>query len=236
MLGLDKFKNIVGKKSSPDSELPEESAATSGSAASAGSKSESKADDAKPAQEAAAGSRYQSVDPVPEGETAGSSPFWRGSVSRSSGVGSRVSLTANPGNTRKSYFTGRTAIMAGILVTAVILLALPAREFLRQRSEIESARSNAATQQSRVDELQRKVDQWNDPEYIRLQARQRLRFMLPGEIAYTVIKPGDTDDSPLPVPTEQNVPNGPWFSKLWSSVGNADADDGKASSLFPGHK
>ena len=132
--------------------------------------------------------------------------------------------TAKTSGARKSFVSGRTAIVLSLLVVAVILLALPMREYLRQHSEISGAAATAQEQQRRVDELQRRLDKWQNDDYVRAQARARLHFLLPGEVGYVVM--GSDQGSGL---APSNVPRngeqkGPWYSKLWSSVEAADSD------------
>jgi cell division protein FtsB len=123
---------------------------------------------------------------------------------------------------RRSFVSGRSAILLTIAVIAVILLALPLREYLSQRAEISSAGAKAAEQHQRVDELQRQVDLWQDEDYIRGQARERLHFLLPGEVGYKVINPDAAENKLAQQPVASDGPRGPWYDRLWSSVDAAD--------------
>ncbi len=123
---------------------------------------------------------------------------------------------------RRSFVSGRAAILLTIAVVAVILLALPLREYLSQRSEISSAGAKAAQQQQRVDELQRQVDLWENDDYVRGQARERLHFLLPGEVGYKVIDPNDSENKLEQQLVEADAPKGPWYDRLWNSVDAAD--------------
>jgi len=118
--------------------------------------------------------------------------------------------------------SGRTAVLLTIAVIAVILLALPLREYLSQRAEISAAGSKAAEQHQRVDELQRQVDLWQNDDYVRGQARERLHFLLPGEVGYKVIDPNATENRLAQQPVQSEGPRGPWYDRLWSSVDAAD--------------
>jgi len=118
--------------------------------------------------------------------------------------------------------SGRTAILLTIAVIAVILLALPLREYLSQRAEISSAGAKAAQQYQRVDELQVRVNLWQDEDYVRGQARERLHFLLPGEVGYKVINPNATENKLAEQPVQSQGPRGPWYDRLWSSVNAAD--------------
>jgi len=123
---------------------------------------------------------------------------------------------------RRSFVSGRAAVLLTIAVIAVILLALPLREYLSQRAEISSAGAKAAQQHERVDELQRQVDLWQDEDYVRGQARERLHFLLPGEVGYKVIDPNSSANKLAEQPVQSEGPRGPWYDRLWNSVDAAD--------------
>ncbi len=129
------------------------------------------------------------------------------------------------GGARRAFVSGRTAVLLTIAVIAVILLALPLREYLSQRAEINSAASKAIEQRERVDELQRQVDLWQDEDYVRGQARERLHFLLPGEVGYKVIDPNAVENKLAEQPVEADGPRGPWYDRLWNSVDAADRVD-----------
>jgi len=128
----------------------------------------------------------------------------------------------SPVGARRSFVSGRAAILLTIAVVAVILLALPLREYLSQRGEISSAGAKASEQHQQVDELQRQVDLWQDEGYIRGQARERLHFLLPGEVGYKVIDPDETANKLDEQPVQSQGPRGPWYDRLWNSVDAAD--------------
>ena len=116
--------------------------------------------------------------------------------------------------------------MLGLVVCSLVVsAALPLREYLSQQSQIAGARARNAQQQARVDALERQLQQWRDPAYVKAQARTRLHFVLPGETAYVLLTP-----TPAPVASGQAAlpgvtaagPEAPWYSQIWSSVKVAD--------------
>ena len=126
---------------------------------------------------------------------------------------------------RRSFVSSRTAILLGIAVVAVILLALPLREYLSQRGEINSASQKMAEQQAKVDSLQKQVDDWQDEDFIRGQARERLHFLLPGEVGYKIIDPGTTENKLAERAPQTDGPSGPWYDRLWNSMRAAEKSD-----------
>lgn len=81
----------------------------------------------------------------------------------------------------------------------MLLLAYPLREYAVQRGEIDALREQSAAAKRQVAELTEQHRRWQDPAYVRAQARQRLHYVLPGETPYVVIRGG----SPAPRPTAE---------------------------------
>jgi cell division protein FtsB len=120
---------------------------------------------------------------------------------------------------RRTNLTGRAAVLALVVCMLAISLAYPLREFLAQRGDIGDYEAKVAAQEKRVAELTRSRERWNDPAYVKAQARERLHFVMPGETVYIVL---EADEAPAPVAaTERStrpVPKQPWFGDLWESV------------------
>jgi cell division protein FtsB len=124
--------------------------------------------------------------------------------------------------TRRTNVTGRAVIVICVLAALAITLAVPVRELLSQRAQIDALSNEVATAEQRVDELAASVADWDDPAYVAAQARTRLRFVFPGEVGYVVL---GADDRPLPPEPEATEPDrlDPWFLLVWDSVRDADA-------------
>jgi cell division protein FtsB len=120
---------------------------------------------------------------------------------------------------RRTSLTGRAAVLALVVCMLAISLAYPLREFLSQRGDIGDYRAKVTAQEKRVADLARARERWNDPAYVKAQARERLHFVMPGETVYIVLEP---DEAPAPVAaTERSTapePKRPWFGDLWKSV------------------
>jgi hypothetical protein len=118
----------------------------------------------------------------------------------------------------------------------MLSLAYPVREYVDQRSRIAALRDTAVEREHRVGELERQLERWNDPAYVKAQARERLHYVMPGETAYVVLEP---DEAPAPAaaaPTQTARPEAaqPWYAKLWSSVEGADASAAEPSGTDAG--
>lgn len=124
-------------------------------------------------------------------------------------------------------------VVCGLMLT----LAYPVREFVDQRSRIADLRQEQADQEQRVGELERQLQRWDDPAYVKAQARERLHYVMPGETAYVVLEP---DEAPAPGsgPSEggSGAPDSAeraWYSRLWGSIEEADSPAPAAPASLP---
>jgi hypothetical protein len=67
------------------------------------------------------------------------------------------------------------------------LISPDVEAFLNQRREIAEMEQSIRQAEQAVEEMQAERDRWQDPVYIRAQARDRLYYVLPGEVSYLVL-------------------------------------------------
>ncbi|MFJ9692975.1 septum formation initiator family protein [Kitasatospora sp. NPDC101183] len=127
-------------------------------------------------------------------------------------------------------FTSRATVLVLVLCSLVAILAYPTRQFISQRAEISAQRAKADHARQQVEQLRRDKARWQDPEYVKAQARARLHFAVPGETPYIAVDPaGQATDRPSSAAT----PSGgtaagavkaakPWYTGIWDSVDAAD--------------
>ncbi|HEY0360346.1 MAG TPA: septum formation initiator family protein [Mycobacteriales bacterium] len=129
-----------------------------------------------------------------------------------------------PSRRRRGGLTGRAAVLGLVLSALVLTLAYPAQRYLAQQSEIARMEQAQAAQRERIAALEERRQKWDDPAYVRAQARERLQYVLPGEVAYSITD--DTTASRTPAPEVTRAArariDGPWYGKLWSGVRAAD--------------
>jgi cell division protein FtsB len=125
---------------------------------------------------------------------------------------------------RRGGLTGRAAVLGVVLSTLVLTLAYPAQRYLAQQSEIARMAQEQAAQRERIAALEERREKWNDPAYVRAQARERLQYVLPGEVAYSITDDKASSRTPAPEVTRaaRARVDGPWYGKLWSGVRAAD--------------
>ncbi len=139
------------------------------------------------------------------------------------GARSPARPAARPGR----RLTGRAAVLGLAVCIVVLTLAYPLREYLAQRNEIAHLTAQQHRQLDRVNALEERRRRWNDPVYVKAQARQRLQYVMPGEVGYVVLDPGGQaahhDRRPATIPPPGSARRSPWYSQLWGTVQGADA-------------
>ena len=122
---------------------------------------------------------------------------------------------------RRSRLTGRAAILVLVVSVLAVSYASSMRAYLQQRDQIGDLKDQIALRQASISELEREKRRWEDPAYVRQQARE-LNFVMPGETAYVVL---DEDGEPLehetsltdPSTVAQKPPTA-WWDTAWESV------------------
>ena len=117
-------------------------------------------------------------------------------------------------------------MLSGVLVILALLIAPYVRPWLAQRSQLSQGRTEVVQLQAEVARLQAERDRWEDPAYIRQQARARLGLLDPGEVGYVRLDPAAPVRAADPRSAAAAVPprHGPaWYGTLWQSVVSAGA-------------
>jgi cell division protein FtsB len=118
--------------------------------------------------------------------------------------------------------SGRIAVIALVLLVLVISYASTLRAWLAQRDEIDAARAELVATRERVAQLSEDEERWKDPAFARAEARERLGWVLPGEVHYQVLgddgRPIGNDVSLDDPPAKAEPPPTDWYSTVWGSV------------------
>ncbi|WP_253831380.1 FtsB family cell division protein [Actinokineospora globicatena] len=132
---------------------------------------------------------------------------------------------AKPRRTRKGILglatTRRAAVVATVVCALALSVAVPLRNYLSQRSDIEVLEQRHAELEAQVAELNARKERLSDPEQIRAQARERLRYVMPGETPYMVELPSDPVTAPGAGQHGRPIPQQAWYEGLWDSVTGA---------------
>jgi len=115
-------------------------------------------------------------------------------------------------------------VLALVLGVLAVSYAYPLRAWYDQHSQRAALEQEAAELRTSVAELETELRLWEDPAYVRARARERLNFVLPGEVGYIVVDESGEASEPVDGPAGVAVSgDGPWYSRLWASVEAADA-------------
>lgn len=112
-----------------------------------------------------------------------------------------------------------------IVAALAVMYASSLRVYFSQRFEIAQTREQIAQRDARIAELQDEIKRWEDPEYVKAQARARLGWVVPGEIGYRVIGPdGKLVGGGVELNSDSDsAKRKTWWQRLWGSVETADA-------------
>jgi len=127
--------------------------------------------------------------------------------------------------TRPKAFTGRATVLIVVLVALALAYTYPVRVYLAQESQIAQMQAAQAKQEDDIRGLEEEVEKWKDPEYVRIQARDRLFYVRPGEVPLLVLNDpaGAARDA---AGTTASAPDR-WYDTLWGSVAAANAESRK---------
>ncbi|MHA7276132.1 FtsB family cell division protein [Arthrobacter sp. Hz1] len=120
-------------------------------------------------------------------------------------------------------FSGRLLALAVVLVTITVLLAPSVRTYLLQQGELNTLRDEIAALEETQLESQEQLARWEDPAYIKAQARERIFLVMPGETRYVVV--GETVPGDEAVGSSGEAPQDlPWVDALWDSIERSATD------------
>lgn len=123
---------------------------------------------------------------------------------------------------RRPRLTGRAAVLVLVLAVLTISYASSLRAYLHQRDLIGDLKADIAEGESNIKALEREKQRWQDPAFVRAQARARFGYLMPGETGYQVL-----DEQGRPLETEASLSDPDevikteptaWWTDAWASV------------------
>ncbi|EHB58290.1 Septum formation initiator [Mycolicibacterium rhodesiae JS60] len=120
---------------------------------------------------------------------------------------------------RLGFTARRAAILAALVCVLTLTIAGPVRTYFAQRTEMKQLAASEAALRKQIADLESQKAKLDDPVYIAAQARERLGFVMPGDIPYQVqLPPGaavTTDTGPQAAPVHNSDP---WYTSLWHTI------------------
>jgi cell division protein FtsB len=144
-----------------------------------------------------------------------------GPARRRSGLGgSAVTL---PLGVRICRFAGitsprRAAMLAAVVCVLALSVAVPLRNYLGQRAELAAVYEQQQVLAGKVAELERRRALLADPYHVEAQARERLRYVRPGEVPYVVQLPSGQAVAPVVGTGSPAAAPELWYDQLWKSI------------------
>ncbi|GBE64614.1 hypothetical protein MFM001_10760 [Mycobacterium sp. MFM001] len=126
----------------------------------------------------------------------------------------------------------RAAILAAVVCVLTLTIAGPVRTYFAQRTEMKQLAASEAALRRQIADLEQQKAKLADPAYIAAQARERLGFVMPGEVPYQVQLPPSAAVPTQPGPEVPTTASGdPWYTALWHTI--ADTPHGPPSQAPP---
>jgi cell division protein FtsB len=126
----------------------------------------------------------------------------------------------------------RAAILAAVVCVLTLTIAGPVRTYFAQRTEMTQLAATEAKLREQIAELEQQKVKLADPVYVAAQARERLGFVMPGDIPYQVQLPATAAAPAAPGSQAAAAPsNEPWYTSLWHTI--ADAPHGVSPTIAP---
>jgi cell division protein FtsB len=125
--------------------------------------------------------------------------------------------------TRPRALTGRATVLIVVFVALALAYTYPLRVYLAQESQIAQLKADQALQRKAIEAKSEELAKWQDPAYIKAQARAQYFYVEPGETPLLVLN----DPSVAAKSTAKDAPAAdpdPWYDTLWNSVRAADAE------------
>ena len=123
-------------------------------------------------------------------------------------------------------FSGRMLALAVVVIAITIMLAPTVKIFFDKRAELSALSADIESRQVEQDTLRQQISRWQDPNYVKQQARDRINMVMPGESGYWVFGsdlPAGTSSS-LTATAVQDPADLPWVDSLWESIRRAATD------------
>ena len=115
--------------------------------------------------------------------------------------------------------SNRVLALSAILFLLALTIAPPVKHYFTQRAQISALKSQLAADNSALQKAREELMLWQDPEFVKAQARERLHFVLPGERHYIVINDSTTDTNNGTTKIASALTDGqPWYARLIASI------------------
>ena len=136
--------------------------------------------------------------------------------------GQRRAITVESGQ-RQHTVSLRAVAIALFAILAIIIVTPTVSRFSAQQHELRAVRAELESVQQHTRELEVEKALWNDPDYVRAQARVRLGYVVPGQRLFVGADPNEgtaqeqLEERVATVNRERRA-NTPWYVTGWDSI------------------
>ena len=115
--------------------------------------------------------------------------------------------------------SNRVLALSTIFFVLALTIAPPVKHYFTQRAQISALKAQLSADNSALQKAREELTLWQDPEYVKSQARERLHFVLPGERQYIVTEGETTGNQESTTKIASSLADGqPWYSRLIASI------------------
>ncbi len=115
--------------------------------------------------------------------------------------------------------SNRLLALSAILFLLALTIAPPVKHYFTQRAQISALKSQLSADNSALQKAREELMLWQDPEFVKAQARERLHFVLPGERQYIVVGDSATEANNGSTKIASALTDGqPWYARLIASI------------------
>lgn len=124
----------------------------------------------------------------------------------------RVFSSRRPGS-------GRTFSLIAVFFIFALVLAPPIQNYFTQRAQINALRAQVDGDRAALEAARLELIRWQDPDYVKAQARERLHFVMPGERQYIVTGTPNGDGEVTANKVADQLEDGaPWYTRMIASI------------------
>lgn len=139
---------------------------------------------------------------------------------RRAGRGTAVASVVQRIKPARSTVARQVAALGLVLCAVALTLAYPLRNYLAQREALATVTTQQQALEKQIADLKDQQAALSDPDYIAAQAKERLRYVSPGDTVYRIVLPagtGKSGDSAAATPDPE-----PWYSNMWDTLSEPD--------------
>ena len=128
--------------------------------------------------------------------------------------------------------SGLTVLVLSLVILGVGILGPQINVLVEQRRDVADLEQLVREKEMAIADLEKQRARWEDPAYIRAQARERLFYVMPGDISFIVISDVPIVERPLEKPsTAVQTTESDWVRGLFNSVMVAGLSDATPAEL-----